>query len=632
MMDQTPPPDARDRPQAAAPSQPTWRVLPDPADEADYSAAWLQAQCARLPGITAAVLLFPQRGPHGERLHAWPATGFDSTDLARAAAEALAERRTVVRLGRSGTRPHQPEPVVMLVAQPVGCGLEPAAAVAVALATARGAATVPPETLAEQLRWGAGWLEAVPWAREAKDAASRVERTRAVLDALGAVHQHPRLRAAATAVVNRMVSLIPCDRASLGLLRASGHARVLALSGAANLKGKARLLDAIENAMEEAIYQDASVAYPPLPASERTIALTHRALWKAVQLPHAAVMSVCIADSAGQIIGAITLERHQGRAFDDGDRHIAEAIAAVMGPALDVRRAASRLVAGRIVDGLGDGLAMLLGPGRIALKLGAACLAILAVVLVLADGEHRVTAKSVLEGQVQRAAVAPFEGFVKTAPARAGDMVHAGQTLATLDDKDLVLDRMKWQSDREKLVQKQREALAKHDRSSVAVLFAQIQEAEAQLALAEDKLQRTQILAPFDGFVVSGDLSQMLGSPVEKGKVLFEVAPLDAFRVTVQVDERDIRYLSTGQLGAVYFAGLPSEPLPITVTRITPVTQAEDGRNSFRIEARLDRAVPSLRPGMEGIAKVEVGRRRLAWIWTHGMIEWLRLAIWKYLL
>jgi RND family efflux transporter MFP subunit len=295
-----------------------------------------------------------------------------------------------------------------------------------------------------------------------------------------------------------------------------------------------------------------------------------------------------------------------------------------------VRRTASRWVAGRIVDDLGDALAMLLGRGRIAIKLAAGCLALLAIVLAVADGEHRVTAKSVLEGEVQRAAVAPFEGFIKTAPARAGDTVRAGQVLATLDDKDLVLDRMKWQSEREKLVQKQRESLAKHDRSAVAVLFAQIQEADAQLALAEDKLQRTQVTAPFDGFVVSGDLSQTLGSPVEKGKVLFEVAPLDAFRLIVNVDERDIRYVSTGQIGAVYFAGLPSEPLPIAVTRITPVTQAEDGRNSFRVEARIDKATKSLRPGMEGIAKVDIGPRNVVWIWTHAIVDWLRLALWKY--
>jgi hypothetical protein len=40
---------------------------------------------------------------------------------------------------------------------------------------------------------------------------------------------------------------------------------------------------------------------------------------------------------------------------------------------------------------------------------------------------------------------------------------------------------------------------------------------------------------------------------------------------------------------------------------------------------------PALRPGMEGIAKVETGPQRLIWAWTHGAIDWLRLVIWKWM-
>ena len=77
---------------------------------------------------------------------------------------------------------------------------------------------------------------------------------------------------------------------------------------------------------------------------------------------------------------------------------------------------------------------------------------------------------------------------------------------------------------------------------------------------------------------------------------------------------------------------MPTQRLPVTITRVTPVATAEDGRNYFRVEARLDApsAVP-LRPGMEGIGKIDVDRRRLVWIWTHEMIDWLRLKLWSWL-
>jgi hypothetical protein len=38
-----------------------------------------------------------------------------------------------------------------------------------------------------------------------------------------------------------------------------------------------------------------------------------------------------------------------------------------------------------------------------------------------------------------------------------------------------------------------------------------------------------------------------------------------------------------------------------------------------------------LRPGMEGVGKVAIGERRLIWIWTHKLIDWVRLAFWSWM-
>jgi hypothetical protein len=34
---------------------------------------------------------------------------------------------------------------------------------------------------------------------------------------------------------------------------------------------------------------------------------------------------------------------------------------------------------------------------------------------------------------------------------------------------------------------------------------------------------------------------------------------------------------------------------------------------------------------MKGITKIEVGREKLFWIWTRGLVEWLRLWAWTRL-
>mgnify|MGYP000629813086 CR=1 FL=1 len=51
---------------------------------------------------------------------------------------------------------------------------------------------------------------------------------------------------------------------------------------------------------------------------------------------------------------------------------------------------------------------------------------------------------------------------------------------------------------------------------------------------------------------------------------------------------------------------------------------------AFRVEAELVDALPGLRPGMQGVAKVSVGERRRWWIWTHALSDWLSLQLWRW--
>jgi RND family efflux transporter MFP subunit len=560
----------------------------------------------------------------------WPERNPYLKDLIRLGERASLERRTLVLPGRAVSENGASQAVGFFLALPLGPGDEPLAIVAVALASGSSAALAP-EKIAQQFRWGAGWLEALPWALRSKELTSDAARAASCMDLLAAIGEQPRLHGTAMALANDLAARLRCDRVSVGVTRRNGSVRLRAISHSAGFRGQGRLVDAIENAMEETLDQRSSIAYPPVLATERAVTMAHRALTEVIRAPGAALLSVVLTGSKGELVGAITFERHRDAGFDAQALQMAEAIAALVGPVIGLQLRANRVLAGSLIDRVSDGFAALVGPRRPGLKLIALAVVAVASFLVFATAEHRVTAKSVLEAEVQRAAVAPFDGFIRYARVRAGDTVKSGDLLALMDDRDLVLDRLKWRAECDKLVQKQREALAKHDRTNLVVLETQIRQAKAQLGLAEEKLARTRIESPFDGIVVSGDLSQMLGSPVEKGKTLFELAPLDAYRVIIQVGERDVRYISTNQQGILVLEGMPGDPLPLTLTKITPVTVAEEGRNSFRVEARLTEGNQELRPGMEGVAKIETGQRKIVWIWTRSVIEWLRIAAWKYL-
>jgi len=106
---------------------------------------------------------------------------------------------------------------------------------------------------------------------------------------------------------------------------------------------------------------------------------------------------------------------------------------------------------------------------------------------------------------------------------------------------------------------------------------------------------------------------------------------LDAYRVILQVEERDIAPVQLGQHGELTLSGIPNEHMDFTVEQITPVSTPQEGRNYFRVEARLQSPTDRVRPGMEGVGKVVVGERKLIWIWTHTLVDWLRLSAWKWL-
>jgi len=213
---------------------------------------------------------------------------------------------------------------------------------------------------------------------------------------------------------------------------------------------------------------------------------------------------------------------------------------------------------------------------------------------------------------------------------RAGDVVRAGQPVCQLDDRDLALERKKWDTERRQLIKQFDEAMARHDRSQMQITLAKIGQTEAQINLMDEQLRRTRITAPFDAVVISGDLSQALGAPVERGQVLFELAPLNAYRAIVEIDERDIGAVRPGQAGEMHFASIPGG-FPISVQKLTPVTVSKEGRNYFRVEAGIEKGSGRLRPGMDGVAKITVDRRRLIWVWTHKAVDLVRLKTWRWM-
>ena len=578
--------------------------------------AWLTLQCQMIAGAEAAlaVLGASEQAPGATVAH-WPSLEQVSPRLS-ATVQTARERGKAAMQEPAGAA-EGPRAATHL-ALPVTQEGRVAGAVGVSV---RCTSAADIKAVAELLGRAVRGLELLIDAEEGRD------RLAELISLSGSLFDHEQLAEAAHALAIELAQRVKCERVAVGLHR-GGRIRVLALSTSLRFADESDAVRDLRCAMEEATQQDAVIELPsPSDAPPHAVG-AHEILLRSSGARAGCTVPLA---SRGRAVGALTCEWSEANALDAALRSRVRDAAKLSGPILELMGRAEASPLERARTWLARFTERHFGADHTLAKGVAAAVAVLLLLLTVAPAEYRISARASLEGRVQRALVAGVAGYIAEANARAGDLVRAGDVLARLDDRDLRLEHRKWASQRAQLEKEYREALAGQDRTQVSILSTQIEQAAAQLGLAEEQLGRTSVVAPFDGVVLEGDLDGSLGSPVELGTVLFELAPLDGYRIIVEVDERDIADVAVGQRGRLALSALPGRPLPLAVERITPIATAEEGRNYFRVEAVLEEPFETLRPGMEGIAKIDAGRRRLLWIWTHEMLDWLRLSTWSLL-
>ena len=433
-------------------------------------------------------------------------------------------------------------------------------------------------------------------------------------------------QAALTALIAQLSTSIGYERASIGILKRH-RIQVIALSNNAQFDPRSQLIQAISNVMEEAIDQDSIIVYPPNDTSNFNIHRAHLELSR--RFGTGSICTIPLTHD-GLIYGALALERSEENPFALETVRLCEQAMALVAPVLELKRQEDQWLITKVFESGKTFASGLFGLKHLGLKLAAILVATTITLASVFDGDFRVNADAVLEGKIQRDIAAPIEGYIETALFRAGDTVSKGDILATLDDKDLKLEHLKLSSQRKQLLREYREAMAEGNRVKVRVLNAQTEQTNAKIELINEQLLRTEIIAPFDGIIIEGDLSQSLGSPVERGDRLFKIAPLEGYRTVLNVDERLISYVTKGKSGHLALASMPGKLLPFVVEKITVVANTEQGHNAFRVEADLQDTPAVLRPGMEGVGKIDAGRAKLIWIWTHELVDWLRLWLWAW--
>ena len=216
---------------------------------------------------------------------------------------------------------------------------------------------------------------------------------------------------------------------------------------------------------------------------------------------------------------------------------------------------------------------------------------------------------------------------------RAGDLVKEGTILARLDDRELKLERLKWIGQEEELSKQFRQAMADRNAAQVQIVSSQLEQARAQVARVEDQL------SPHDA---SPRRSTAWSCPAtfpsswarrsSAARCCSRSRRWTSFRLVAESRRarRGVRQGRTARYAAD--VRLPERADRIRGREDHPGVHAARGHaTSSASRRKLDRTDPRMRPGMEGVGKIEIDERRYIWIWTRSAIDSLRLMLWQWL-
>lgn len=486
--------------------------------------------------------------------------------------------------------------------------------------------------IVQQMQWGLAAVELHILKSAAQNATSQISDVQTndpaplrALQVIARALDGDSYRASARIAATELARICGAGRVAIARARRGG-AQVDGVSLTAEFQNRAQIIDLITAAANEALDQSEALFWPH---GTGDLALSTHHLARLAQATGAgSVAAVPVGDAVapwGVIVAEFPAESDALDAL-----RLLDVTAEALAPLLEVKRRNDRFWVQRAWEGGGQALGKLVGPNLIGWKLTALVILAVMVAAFSVTAPARVTADAEITSDGRVAISAPFDGFLAERFVRAGDTVRQGQPLLQFDDRELQLERLGKISARRQKEIEYDAAIAENDRARVSVLAAEIAELSVDLDLTDAQIANARILAPFDGVVILDTTEGKIGAPLARGSELMALAPRLGRSVTLHVPDAGISRVQVGQHASLRLTALPDRPLALRVARITALTEAREGQNTFRVHAEIEGAPPSdLTYGMEGVAKIVTGTDLWVLTWARPLWEGLRLRLWS---
>ena len=195
------------------------------------------------------------------------------------------------------------------------------------------------------------------------------------------------------------------------------------------------------------------------------------------------------------------------------------------------------------------------------------------------------------------------QGQVLKVNKRKGDRVRAGEVLAQVESNTLRADLITAQANYDKAKRDlgRYENLAAGDaitKKQLEEARLGVQQAEAQLIMAKQRVAKSTITAPISGIV--NELYIEVGSYLSPGTKLYDIVNVDKLKLNVNVNEREIMLVKQGAKVKVKADVNPNNEYEATVTAIAANA---DASLKYDVELTLNNSSESnLKAGMYGTA------------------------------
>lgn len=286
-------------------------------------------------------------------------------------------------------------------------------------------------------------------------------------------------------------------------------------------------------------------------------------------------------------------------------------------------------------------------------KTVAAGVAILIFVLatLLIPIDFNLEGRGELQPVERRHVFSAVDGVVTNVHVGHGDPVKKGDTLLTLQNTDLMVQLENLSGQRRTTLQRMldldRQLLdnatgAPEDRARIAGERLQLQQQLAsyktQYELLNTKKEQLTVTSPIDGQVVTWDVERLLiNRPVTPGQVLMTVAdPNSQWELMVHMPEDNMGYVAAAaaetdeKLKVTYILATdPGQKLEGTVKSVHQLAELHETEgHSVKIAVNIEESdLEAPRPGATATAEVHCGKRSIAFVWLHDVVEFLQTKV-----